>query len=224
MLNSLYFRCGLPFSLVPRRFRCSPLLPLLLPVAMAPRAAVLALVALVVLAFVCGADALCTCKKKTVPVGPCSVKLDVCGCVHHLKWRYKCSADASPGGGHYSYQWTKSGDGAAKSALVGLFQSMQDQGMCNCGTGTAPLGTCSIPFRACFYFANEAGLNAQTPVYKSFVTAPNGAVSQSSGQSSAQLSVEAAMTAMVTANPAIAAQCQAAANGQLEAFEVKNLL
>ena len=168
----------------------------------------LALVALLCLAILPeSAHALCKCKDSNQAVGPCQVKLNGCGCIHKWKWAYKCSATAAPTGHEYNYEWAKSGEGAAKNAILGLFQQMTAEGECNCESGAAPVGTCSFPYRACFYFASESALDAKTASFRAIVTAPGGAVTQVNDFANGQDAVAAGVKAAIAANPALAAQC-----------------
>ena len=84
---------------------------------------------------------------------------------------------------------------------------MNTPGECNGSSGVAPVGTCKIPYQIFFYFASQNDLDNKVASYKASVTAPNGAVSTVTGQSDAEGAVKAAVTAMITANPAIAGQC-----------------
>lgn len=87
---------------------------------------------------------------------------------------------------------------------------MSSAGQCNCQEGNIPLGTCSLPYRACFYFADQDGLDSKTAVYKAFVTAPNGAVSEVDGAASGENAILGAVQALLKSQPAVAAQCGAA--------------
>lgn len=133
------------------------------------------------------------------------VVLLLCLCCR-FHWKYKCDASAT-GGGSASYEWTDSGEGAAKGAIVALLQSMTTPGECNGSAGVAPVGTCKIPYQIFFYFASSSDLDNKVASYKASVTAPNGAVSTVTAQTNAEDAVKNAVTAMVTANPAIATQC-----------------
>jgi len=163
------------------------------------------LVALVLLALFAGsAEALCKCKKQNQSVGPCNVGINVCGCVKGIHWKYKATASAS--GVSRDYSWTKSGEGAAKEAIVRLFQSMSGNGMCNCQSGTIPFGKCAIQTRGCFYFASEGALNNKQATIKGIVTAPNGAT-YTVAHANGEQAVQSAMQAMLQAQPQLVQQC-----------------
>jgi len=163
------------------------------------------LLALVALAlFVSGADAACSCKKQDETVGPCKVEVDVCGCVTRFHWKYKATASAS--GVSNDHKWSDSGSGAAKDAIVGLFQKMNAANTCNCQTGTIPFGKCQIQSRGCFFFANESAMDNKQPTYRGVVIAPNGA-NYEVDNANAETAVQAAMQAMLQAQPGLAQTC-----------------
>jgi len=174
---------------------------------MARLSSVLLLAVLLVALFASGVAA-CSCKKQSQAVGPCNVDINVCGCIKGIHWKYKATASAS--GVSNDYSWTKSGSGAAKSAIVGLFQKMNAANTCNCQTGTIPFGKCQIQSRGCFYFANEGAMDNKQPTYRGVVTAPNGA-SYEVDNANAESAVQSAMQAMLQAQPGLAQTCNTAA-------------
>jgi len=165
------------------------------------------LLALALALFVSGADAACSCKKQTEAVGPCSVELDVCGCITRWHWKYKCSASAS--GVSNDYSWADSSKGAAENAVLGLMQQMNADNTCNCQVAAIPFGNCQIHSRGCFYFANQNDMDNQVPTYRGVVVAPNGA-SYEVDNANAQTAVQAAMQAMLQAQPGLAQTCNSA--------------
>jgi len=156
--------------------------------------------------------ALCKCKKATKDVGPCSTSLDVCGCLKSIiHWRYKCTASAS--GVSAGYEWTKSGEGAAKGAIVALFNKLGSAGQCNCQSAPFPLGKCQINARACFSFASESNLDKGVASFKAFVTGPSGVSTASvevTGKADANDAVQTAVQQLLAKDPSIVAKCQSA--------------
>jgi len=171
----------------------------------------LALLALVLVTLPSFTAALCKCKKQTKDIGPCSTKLDVCGCLKFIKFRYKCTASAS--GVSAEHKWTKSGEGAAKGAIIDLFNKLGQPGHCNCQSAPVPFGKCQIPARACFYFASEGNLDQGVASFKATVTGPSGVSTASvevTGQSDASVAVQTAVKQLLAKDPAIVAKCQSA--------------
>jgi len=167
------------------------------------------LLALVALAlFVSGVDAACTCKSQNEAVGPCTVNVDVCGCITRFHWKYKATASAS--GVSNDYSWADSGSGAGSNAVLGLLQKMNGDSMCNCQVAPIPFGKCQIQSRGCFYFANQGDMDNKVPTYRGVVTAPNGATYEVDN-TNAQTAVQGAMQAMLQAQPSLAQTCNSAA-------------
>eukprot|EP00047_Mylnosiga_fluctuans_P003602 m.229964 g.229964 ORF g.229964 m.229964 type:complete len:233 (-) comp11986_c0_seq1:49-747(-) len=133
-------------------------------------------IAAVVLVVVCAAgfaSAACDCKDAPdINAGNCTVKIRVCGCLHHFppKLQYQGTATETHSGKSAKSDWHSSDKGAGEQAVLQLFDSVLGPGTCNCQTYPYKLGNCTLKFDVCFMFNDTTTLEDKKISYRAWCT------------------------------------------------------